>query len=300
MNRIRFYLGVAAISSATLLLQILQSRILSVVTWYHLAFFAVSIAMFGLTTGAIYVHKRFPSSCSSISIELCRLSRLFAVAVPVSLAVQSSLVLTFTRSLTMVVTWALLGLALALPYFFAGAIVSLALTRSPFPVSVTYGFDLLGAACGCLLVLALLNLTDGPSAILWTACLGAVSAMLFNASPGVAPPPRRSILHSNASLLAVLAVFAILNGSTLHGLQPVFVKDTVDHRGGDIDFERWNSFSRVRAYPPVVDAPFFWGRSPRWPGNVTVSARWMNIDGNASSTMNQFPGLPAARGLPAL
>src|ERR1039457_3056086 len=143
MSRIRFYAGVAAISSATLMLQILQSRILSVITWYHLAFFAVSIAMFGLTMGAIYVHKRFPSSCPSLSFELSRLSRLFAVAVPVSLAIQSSLVLIYSKSLTMPVAWALLGLALALPYFFAGAIVSLALTRSPFSVSVTYGFDLL-------------------------------------------------------------------------------------------------------------------------------------------------------------
>src|SRR5260370_6068982 len=166
MKRVQFYLGVATISCATLMLQILQSRILSVITWYHLALFAGSIAMFGLTTGAIYVDHRFPASCASVSFELSRLSRLFAIAVPVSLAVQCSLVLTYNKSLTLVATWVLLGLALALPYFFAGAIVSLALTRSPFSVSVTYGFDLIVAACGCLLVLALLNLTDGPSSVL--------------------------------------------------------------------------------------------------------------------------------------
>jgi len=276
------------------MLQILQSRILSVITWYHLAFFAVSIAMFGLTTGAIYVHKRFPSSCDSISLELSRLSRLFAIAVPVSLGIQCSLVLTYSRSFTMLVTWALLGLALALPYFFAGAIVSLALTRSPFSVSITYGFDLMGAAGGCLLVLALLNLTDGPSAVVWTACLGAAAAILFSESRGLARSPRPSVWSSNLFLLAVLIGFATLNGGTLHGLQPVLVKDAVDHRSSDIDYEQWNSFSRIRVYPPSVGEPTLWGRSPRWPGNFTISQRGMNIDGSASSSMYEFPGLPAA------
>src|SRR6202049_4246950 len=41
---------------ATLMLQIIETRIISVISWYHLAFFVISIAMFGLTAGAVFVY----------------------------------------------------------------------------------------------------------------------------------------------------------------------------------------------------------------------------------------------------
>jgi hypothetical protein len=53
-----FYAGLALTAGATLALEILQVRILSVVSWYHLAFFVISIAMFGLTAGALFVFAR--------------------------------------------------------------------------------------------------------------------------------------------------------------------------------------------------------------------------------------------------
>jgi hypothetical protein len=50
-----FYIGLFLISSAVLTLEIVQTRILSVVVWYHLAFLVISLAMFGLTAGAVWV-----------------------------------------------------------------------------------------------------------------------------------------------------------------------------------------------------------------------------------------------------
>ena len=50
-----FLAGLFFITSATLLLEILNTRLLSVVTWYHLSFFAVSMAMFGMAAGALWV-----------------------------------------------------------------------------------------------------------------------------------------------------------------------------------------------------------------------------------------------------
>ena len=49
-----FYAGLFLITAATLMLQVVQTRILSVMAWYHLAFFAISMAMFGLTAGAVW------------------------------------------------------------------------------------------------------------------------------------------------------------------------------------------------------------------------------------------------------
>ena len=41
---------------ATLMLELLLTRIFSVTMWYHYAFVAISLALFGMTVGAVIVH----------------------------------------------------------------------------------------------------------------------------------------------------------------------------------------------------------------------------------------------------
>ncbi len=47
------YIGTFLISFTSLALEVTITRLLSVITFYHLAFFAVSIAMLGMTVGAV-------------------------------------------------------------------------------------------------------------------------------------------------------------------------------------------------------------------------------------------------------
>ena len=53
-----FYAGVFLLCMSVLMQQIVQTRILSVMAYYHLAFFSISMAMFGLTAGALWVYFR--------------------------------------------------------------------------------------------------------------------------------------------------------------------------------------------------------------------------------------------------
>ena len=53
--RAPFYIGLFLVTMTTLLYQMLLTRIFSVTMWYHFAFVAVSLAMFGLTAGAVIV-----------------------------------------------------------------------------------------------------------------------------------------------------------------------------------------------------------------------------------------------------
>jgi hypothetical protein len=73
--------------------------------------------------------------------------------------------------------------------------VSLALTRSPYPIGQVYGVDLIGAAIGCIGVLALLNVMSGPSAVLWVGGLIAVAALGF-AGSGLGVLPKSTSLGS--------------------------------------------------------------------------------------------------------
>ena len=54
--RITTYLGIFFVALATLMYEILLTRIFSVTMLYHFAFVALSVAMFGLTAGALLVY----------------------------------------------------------------------------------------------------------------------------------------------------------------------------------------------------------------------------------------------------
>src|SRR6266404_749072 len=163
-RRVRFYLALGLVTAATLMLQIIETRIISVISWYHLAFFIISIAMFGLTAGAVFVYlRRGRFRPEELSADLTVATLAFALTTDLAILVQLTLVTGASPSLTTFVAWTQFALCLALPFFFSGVVVSLALTRSPYPVGKVYGADLIGAAAGCIGVLAILNLTTGPS-----------------------------------------------------------------------------------------------------------------------------------------
>src|ERR1043165_7156467 len=56
--RVTTYAGLFFVTLATLMHEILLTRIFSVALWYHFAFIALSVAMFGMTAGAIVVYLR--------------------------------------------------------------------------------------------------------------------------------------------------------------------------------------------------------------------------------------------------
>ena len=51
-----FLTGLFLICMCGLMLQIMETRLLSVMAWYYLAFFAISMAMFGMTAGSLLIY----------------------------------------------------------------------------------------------------------------------------------------------------------------------------------------------------------------------------------------------------
>ena len=180
LRRPQFLGGVFFITFAVLVFQIVQTRILSVVAWYYVAFFAISVAMLGMTAGAVWVYlRRDRVSPDNLATWLSETSLLTALSMPASVAVQFSLITSLAPSLASLLSVALLMAVMSAPYVFAGITVSLALTRSPFPVGLVYAIDLLGAALGCAAVVGILEVLDGPTAILAAGLAAAVAALSF-------------------------------------------------------------------------------------------------------------------------
>ena len=80
MQKTRFYSGVFLLTCSTLMLELVQTRILSVVAWYYLAFFIIGVAMFGLTAGAVWVYlRRDRFTEGTLSQDLSYFTAAFAV-----------------------------------------------------------------------------------------------------------------------------------------------------------------------------------------------------------------------------
>ena len=56
MRSFRYFSAIGLTAMATLMLELILTRIFSVTMWYHFAFMAISLALFGLSAGAIYLY----------------------------------------------------------------------------------------------------------------------------------------------------------------------------------------------------------------------------------------------------
>jgi len=295
---VRFYGALGLVTAATLMLQIIETRIISVTSWYHLAFFVISIAMFGLTAGAVFVFlrkERFRPERLSYDLAVATLA--FALATDLAIIVQLTLVTGASPSLTSLVAWAEFALCLAFPFFFSGIVVSLALTRSPYPIGKVYGADLIGAAIGCIGGLVLLNVTSGPSAVLWVGAVIGLAALGF-ASSGLgnlqAPASLGAkLFRYRRSIVTACLLFAIANTLTTYGIRPTIIKDHLER--ADLAYDRWNSFSRITVAQSEAGPPAVWGPSQRWSAS-TIEQRWLTIDGGAGTSIYRFDGSLASLG----
>ena len=88
-RRVRVYVALGLVTAATLMLQIIETRIISVTSWYHLAFFVISIAMFGLTAGAVFVYLRKDGfRPERLSYDLAVATLAFALTTDLAIVVQ--------------------------------------------------------------------------------------------------------------------------------------------------------------------------------------------------------------------
>jgi hypothetical protein len=217
---------------ATLLLELSLTRIFSVVFYYHMAFLAISIALFGLGAGGVFSYV-VANWKGPLYAKLGRLSGVNSLLVLLSLTV----ILAQGESPS---NWslALIYFTTALPFFVSGTIVSLAVSENISRIDRVYFYDLLGAAGGCLLLVPLLNQFGGPCTVIAAAVCFAVAAAIWHSIAG-------SVGGRAGSVALALALVAFLTYNQRH---PVPTFDIRYAKGKKLQTEtwsRWNSISRI-------------------------------------------------------
>ena len=285
----RTYSSLFLVSLATLMYEILLTRIFSVTMWYHFAFVAISVAMFGASVGAIAVYvfpRRFPVDRTHQLLALSAM--LFAAASVVSFAVHVRLPFLAEGSWMGVASIGATYLVVSVPFFFSGIFVCLALTRFPSQVSKLYAADLVGAAIGCILLRYTLDFTDAAATVFLVAFLASLAAVCSADGPLTQKLRRTARLYSVLFLiLAGLQTAAAWKGRPLLRLQ--WSKGV---REGAPLYEKWNSFSRIRVYGDAETPaqPFGWGLSATLPSDQMIRQLSLDIDSDALTVLTHFDG----------
>ncbi len=292
-----FYTAVFLLSGLVMALQILQSRIFSVTSWYHLSFLVISMAMFGLTMGALKIYRSSEEEQREHYGLIARKHSIaFGFYILIGLAAQLFIPIISNNTLETLATLPVAALSTAIAYYHAGVAITVSLTRAPYPVGKTYGFDLLGAGLGCLAALVLMESIDTPSAILFLSAIAFVSALLFPVSSEDSKVIKLSHYSFNikkTAMIFCLSLFAlgainIALPSPL--LYPLWIKNNLT-KMSSIDYEEWNSISRVTVMKEMKDVtPFAWGPSPKFPTDIKTTGKFLIIDGDAGTPITKFDG----------
>lgn len=273
----RIYLGVGLTTLATLLLELALTRIFSVVFYYHFAFLAISIALFGLGAGGVF-------SYVVAGWRQNFFSKLGALAMLNGGLVLVALIFVLTREgaagywiLTLVY------FSSALPFFAAGTVISLVIAHTIERVDRVYFADLLGAGLGCLALIPLLDLLGGPNTVIAAALIYVASGVVWYGLSG-ATKWRNAALALSAAMLALLA---------FNAWRPLIdVKYAKGKTLKNEHFVKWNSFSRVGVTGDRGSAMIFIDAD----ASTGIPAFDLNdlSEENRGRLLYQGPGLPYA------
>ncbi len=284
------YAGLFFTTLSTLMYEILLTRIFSVTMWYHFAFVAVSVALFGLTVGALIVYllpRWFPQD--RINDRLALVTLLFSLSIVLSFLTQIAIPFDPRWSIASVYSVVLTYFIISIPFIFSGVSVCLVLTRFPPQVSRLYATDLVGAGLGTITFLWLMNwLADGPSAVLAVSGVAAAGALAFAFSAG-----RRRLSALAAACGVLLVVLAIGNAASgSDGNAFLRIRWTKGIAETTPLYETWNAFSRIRVSgdPDTASPPFGWGMSPNIPPAMKNEQLQLTIDATAGTVISHFDG----------
>jgi hypothetical protein len=172
------HLAVFGVSFSTLAFEVLLARLFSISQWHHLSFMVISVALFGFAASGSLLSLVDPSRWigagrSSHPTQVAALSLLCSASILIAFTGLARLPLDYFRlALEPVQLLYLLGvyLLLALPFFFAGAVIAMAYVAYPLGPGAVYFASMTGSALGAMAPLALL-------AILGEVALVALSAL---------------------------------------------------------------------------------------------------------------------------
>ncbi|MBD0281637.1 MAG: hypothetical protein ICV69_05520 [Thermoleophilaceae bacterium] len=240
----RVLLAVALVAGIALGLQVAVTRVFSAALFYHFGFLVISLALVGTGAAAMLVYLRprwFEPPRRGASLRAwCAALALSLVVIPAALV---KLDYTFENSVTVQFTLTLTAASLlsATPFFLAGMVITLVVTRYTASIHRVYAYDLVGAGAGALVIVPMMWRLTAPTILVALGLVAAVAAVL------VASRPRRRRIAVGAIALAAISIM-------LAAVTSVYYLPTALEAPNVAD--RWTPLSRVVGYPSTGSPDF--------------------------------------------
>lgn len=278
----RIYMGIFFISLSILMLELTLTRIFSVTMWYHFAFMAVSLALFGLGASGIYVYI-FQNKL--IKENIFYYLSIFSVLLSLFILFSFIFYLQFPdvankTSIMGVLQLCMIYFAISLPFFFGGVCISLIFTHYSSQISRIYFSDLFGAGIGCVLLIPLLTLVSGPSAIIAISVFASIATIIFS-----------SFLNKRVFLFSAISLCFILSALLIANVNMNFLKIEYSKLGKEQNkiYEKWNPYSRIAVFKLYEKSVVGWGFSDK-AQKFSLKQNMLVIDGGAGTPITEFDG----------
>ena len=262
-----------ALTAAVIVAQeVLLTRVLSVTTWYSLAFVVINLAMLGLTAGSLQA-ARAERDGKELEPWLARRMIVLGAGLLAADAITVFTPLSFHANVHAFASMLVVVGANTIPLIAGGGVIARIMSRGGVPIPVLYAVDLVAAAAGALMPLAILGPLSGPSAIALLAAISAAGSWLI--------ARRRS---SFIVVIAALAVIAVPSAFRIHLAKDGAFIDTEQHV-----IEMWNPLSYVYAtrFAPQR-LPVLWAASPRFVPRGAYSTSVVKIDADAWTPIHAY------------
>lgn len=200
------YIGIFFFSTSVLLFELSLMRVFSILQWNYLAFMIISIAFLGYGASGTFLSV-FPSILKraegkNLYKYLLFFSLLFSLGSLLSIFVISKVPFDLYRVITdryQLLYLVIYYLAIAIPFFFAGICISLAISKLPEKINKIYFCDLSGAAIGCISFLILANYISLSHLLIIPPLLSFLASFLFSLK-----------LHDKRTIIYVVGIFVFI------------------------------------------------------------------------------------------
>lgn len=270
-ERLRAHVAIALASAAVLLFEVLITRVLSVVLWYHFVFLSVSLAMLGLGAPGVWFAIKPPGPRT-----VPRALLIAGISLPLAVLAVANVGPLFREAMSF---WVLVVLLPVLPL--GAAVCALLLSARGRAIGWMYGADLLGATVGAALVVPLLYGLPTPAVVASLGLLPLLAAALFDRGA-----------RGAAGAIAAAIVATVAWGSPYRLRYTKSYVETVTPL-----YEKWTPTARLAIFPSAFvlrdqGAGFGWGMGSKWQPRP-VDQLWLEQDGSAGTPITKWDGFAA-------
>ncbi len=275
MSRWKLLFTIFAVTFSTMLVEVLLTRVFSVLYFGQFAFLIISLALFGYGLSGVFLALGGMAKAGAPTTRLlARFLLLFAVSLP--LAYKATLLLDIDflhlfNPASNLLFLVLNCLILVVPFFSGGVALALIFATYSDRIGRLYFIDLAGASLGSLAIIPLIPRL-GPNRILILLFLLLALAWFFLS------PARRAVRAAALAAFAVAFVLMFLAEASLFPIVPKIVELKRQYnaqlQNDRIEYTKWSTIDKIDVAPwsPV--------RKVIWINGGTMQSFIRKFDGN--------------------